>query len=99
MKREIRFRAWHKLDNRLYSWREMLSTRNPNAWFTGHGNTVFLMQYTGLNDKNGMEIYEGDVLRGGIYYRYEVAWDFENGGWNIGKAASMFEIIGNIYEK
>jgi len=50
---------------------------------------------------SGTEIYEGDILKGGIYLSYEVKWDFEENGWNITHYAiesGNFEIIGNIHQ-
>lgn len=70
MKREIKFRVFNKTNNKLiYS---------DDAFFCfydgrlierdGVGGSMcdddILMQYTGLHDKNGKEIYEGDILKG-----------------------------------
>lgn len=69
--REIKFRQYvwdndSKGTGRMVGWDELLSEEGESlaaTFTTEFSNASPLMQYTGLKDKNGQEIYEGDILK------------------------------------
>ncbi len=122
MNREIKFRVYDK-DLKIMRY---LNTVHDFICFDSSGQGYYenmqtglgewfsdLMQYTGLKDKNGIEIYEGDVLNNtAVNFKFIVK--FENTKYILQKLEypddaldmndyfhripTMFEVIGNIYE-
>ena len=81
--REIKFRAWHLKDQFMYHVDTLefpvggirwygpgvgLGMCHANPGYNWEENSI-LMQFTGLRDKNGTEIYEGDIIRMNVKYK------------------------------
>ena len=89
--REIKFRVWSNLDKKMFIAGELelaeddngedyysVSYYNPDKKYWEHligRENIELMQYTGLKDKNGVEIFEGDVVK---CYNKHLNYDFSS---------------------
>jgi len=114
MKREIKFRAWDK-NSGMFDCEIISLGTGYETWRDfedGSPSSDILMQYTGLKDKNGKEIYEGDIVIEKKYNIHkgfcEVFWNvdrfdltnYNNGDYYHGYEVNWteVEVIGNIYE-
>lgn len=111
--REIKFRAWDSFASKM--WNEVYFDGGHIFTIGGDGENAStmprlddnpLMQYTGIKDQNGKEIYEGDILQCGWHPNNRGVVEFRDGGihYNLGvpenseSQATDSTIIGNIYE-
>ena len=113
--REIKFRAYDKKENKMF-YSSMYQDKTSMAY--GLSNFLSecgdiedtLMQYTGLLDKQGVEIYEGDIIEymtGQLKHiptKHKVTWLKDEARFSFGcKANTQYifyntVVIGNIYE-
>jgi len=105
MNRPIKFRAWDgETMSKPFVLSDICNECGTYNGPTGHSmGECEIMQYTGLKDKNGKEIYEGDILE--IDGDLEtVEWDNDRAKWNgvyaslWANGSSLPEIIGNVFD-
>ena len=103
MNREIKFRAFGLEDNTMSYWS---LNDAQSSWVITDQKISEVMQFTGLKDKNGKEIYEGDVFifegsEEDVDYVDNLQHFFEIKGIEeseYGKDYETIEVLGNIYE-
>ena len=133
MNREIKFRAWDSVHNRMiYSDKHLgympfddncfcnydfniskkgvycFAYDDYNDEITNETNLPIMM-WTGLNDKNGVEVYEGDIVKAKFYGKEVVGEIGFNSGcfllWNSCVSDNQLfiftdiEVIGNVWDK
>ena len=107
--REIKFRAWNKEEKKMFYRDIVILFRG--GWHTEldklpilDSENAELMQFTGLKDKHGKEIYEGDILgnlKESILPADNVIVEFVHGcfiPFQIVINEKRWEVLGNIYE-
>lgn len=113
-----KFRAWLKNDKEMIDV-DVINFYNGQLDFIGDGITflrnadeVELMQSTGLFDRNGQEVFVGDIIKCTRGCPHEVYLEKEYGGTFVGGMPAIYlkgllngyawtgdeEIIGNVYQ-
>lgn len=116
--KNLKFRVWDKDNKKMLGWKELDLTKElgedeitifePTGQFAQPMYFYEPMQSTGLKDKDGVEIYEGDIIKNSYDEIYTVKWfdaafyleEKYNGGFDYHELhlEDNKKVIGNIYE-
>lgn len=84
--REIKFRAWVKSAKAIATWDQLVKECDRLSIFSYED--MIMLEFTGLIDRKGIEIYEGDRVK--FHYFYQSL------GQNLGAQESEHELTGEV---